>query len=368
MNCKQRCSVGIKVTGREIIPVFSEKESIGHVVFTTVEDNQKKAIFNFYYMYNEKNGWLPVGSVTLDDIPPTPAGEPDLDIYITVIDNGDIVSRIGARKSGMYKSFQISRDRFPQNEKEPVLKGSAIELRTAPSDLSFNAAHDGIHVSEKAGVKKNGKKKKHALPVILVIMMFITGVFIAAGFHLVPRLEVPELVKTRIEKIIPEIGSPLLGLIKTGHKNSLKSDSAGNISGPGRNTPVASGSISGTAMSTSISAGDVSGTVRGASDSAMRASASAEGVSKSISKEEDKNTVAAANKESTQPVRYRITWGDTLWKIAKHFYGEPLLFPSIAQKNSISDPNHIIAGDTLQIPSQIKDSDRINKKDRNISK
>jgi nucleoid-associated protein YgaU len=49
---------------------------------------------------------------------------------------------------------------------------------------------------------------------------------------------------------------------------------------------------------------------------------------------------------------YEVKSGDTLSKIAKHFYGDPTLYPQIfeANRDTVKDPNKIRVGQKLRIP------------------
>ena len=49
---------------------------------------------------------------------------------------------------------------------------------------------------------------------------------------------------------------------------------------------------------------------------------------------------------------YEVKKGDTLWKIAEHYYGDGSLHTKIfeANKDSIKDPNLIRVGQRLRIP------------------
>jgi len=319
MNGEEKAIVGVKMANHKIIPVLTGEENAGHAVFTTVADNQKKAIFSFYYMDNGIDDWQPAGSMAIDGIPPAPAGKPDIDMYIRFTDSGDIVSEIGDSGSGIYKSYQISSKKLAEEGNRPV------------SHSALCGEDGGISVTGDLNLKN--KKKSRRLKVILTVLIIITGVFITSKLQLIPELKVPGIVKTRFGKGIPKIHMPLDELIKTGQKSDLRNESKEkkNISGP-----------TDEAQSKKTDKTD---------------SKKAEVVSQSIKSE-----------INTEPIQYRITWGDTLWKIAKRFYGESRLFPSIAQKNSISNPDRIIAGDTLQIPSKAEDSERIDKKDSNTSK
>lgn len=49
---------------------------------------------------------------------------------------------------------------------------------------------------------------------------------------------------------------------------------------------------------------------------------------------------------------YEVKKGDTLSKIAEHFYGDPMLYPKIfeANRDVLKDPNLIQVGQKLRIP------------------
>jgi nucleoid-associated protein YgaU len=49
---------------------------------------------------------------------------------------------------------------------------------------------------------------------------------------------------------------------------------------------------------------------------------------------------------------HEVKKGDTLWKIAEHYYGDGSLYKDIfeANKNILSDPNSIKVGQKLKIP------------------
>jgi nucleoid-associated protein YgaU len=49
---------------------------------------------------------------------------------------------------------------------------------------------------------------------------------------------------------------------------------------------------------------------------------------------------------------HEVKKGDTLWKIAAHYYGDGSLYPKIfeANQNILNDPNVIKVGQKLRIP------------------
>ena len=48
---------------------------------------------------------------------------------------------------------------------------------------------------------------------------------------------------------------------------------------------------------------------------------------------------------------HTVQQGDTLWGIAKKYYGNGAQYPKIASANNIANPNVISVGQVLSIPS-----------------
>ncbi|MBO4319252.1 MAG: LysM peptidoglycan-binding domain-containing protein [Treponema sp.] len=51
-------------------------------------------------------------------------------------------------------------------------------------------------------------------------------------------------------------------------------------------------------------------------------------------------------------IRYQVVWGDTLWDISNAYYKNPWRYPRIAEYNSIKNPDFILSGQILLIPSE----------------
>ncbi|MDR0377926.1 MAG: LysM peptidoglycan-binding domain-containing protein [Spirochaetaceae bacterium] len=49
---------------------------------------------------------------------------------------------------------------------------------------------------------------------------------------------------------------------------------------------------------------------------------------------------------------YRVRWGDTLWDISEAFYRNPWLYLRIARSNGIRNPDLIVSGKIIRIPSK----------------
>lgn len=59
---------------------------------------------------------------------------------------------------------------------------------------------------------------------------------------------------------------------------------------------------------------------------------------------------AAATAPSITGTSYTIVAGDTLWSIACRAYGDCYQWPKLAAANKLSNPNWILAGNTLSVP------------------
>ena len=62
-----------------------------------------------------------------------------------------------------------------------------------------------------------------------------------------------------------------------------------------------------------------------------------------------KKTTVARTEKNTKEQTYTVQKGDTLWAIAKKFYGDGSLYPYLAKINNISNPNIIHTGQVLKI-------------------
>ncbi|MGN0729292.1 Hsp70 family protein [Treponema sp.] len=60
----------------------------------------------------------------------------------------------------------------------------------------------------------------------------------------------------------------------------------------------------------------------------------------------------APSPEPVKDIRYKIVWGDTLWDISTAYYKTPWKYKRIADYNGIRNPDRIISGKWILIPSE----------------
>jgi len=72
-----------------------------------------------------------------------------------------------------------------------------------------------------------------------------------------------------------------------------------------------------------------------------------------IEKAEDvKPKAPVVTEEKVKDITYKIKWGDTLWDISDTYYKNPWRYRYIARYNNIKNPDYIISGTYITIPSE----------------
>jgi len=69
---------------------------------------------------------------------------------------------------------------------------------------------------------------------------------------------------------------------------------------------------------------------------------------------DDRISVVHSEPAKPEAQMYQVQSGDSLSKIAKQFYGDPMMYKAIFEANQpmLKDPNIIFPGQTLRIPAQ----------------
>ncbi len=65
---------------------------------------------------------------------------------------------------------------------------------------------------------------------------------------------------------------------------------------------------------------------------------------------ESKRDSSSSPEPTTAPKTYKVVKGDTLWGVAKKFYGNGSKYPNLVSANKIDNPNLIRVGQVLTIP------------------
>jgi hypothetical protein len=281
-------------------------------LFTTLADGQRKAIFHFCFRGRRGQGWQPIGRIEWDDLPPSRAGEPTLELRLALGRAGSLQLRLRERTSGAARSYLL--------QLPGVAPGAPLEasLQVVPTEAPPEPAPEAPRPNRPPEAEalpathsppRRPAASKRARRTWLTVGLALAAVLLlAAGAVLVIRL-IP-LRRT----LAPE--------------------------GPAR-------------------AASPAATPRQPAPPVPSASSAEPDAPKPA--EPPKPAAAARDVEPAQgpePLSYRVRWGDTLWRITEQYYGNPHLYSLLAGENAIVDPNLIIPGTELRLPPRIDDRDR----------
>jgi nucleoid-associated protein YgaU len=70
--------IGVRTADGAIVRIFADRAT----TFTTSVDDQRAAVFEIYTRRRPNDPWQPLREVSLEPLPPSPAGRPDLEVRI----------------------------------------------------------------------------------------------------------------------------------------------------------------------------------------------------------------------------------------------------------------------------------------------
>jgi hypothetical protein len=277
-------------------------------LFTTLADGQRKAIFHFYFRGRAGGDWRPVGRIEWDELPPSRAGEPTLELRLAPERAGSLLLRLRERTSGAARSYLLQ---LPEVAPvAPLEAAPGLPPEPAPQAPRPNRPPEAEALpGTRSPPRRPAAASERARRIRLTVGLALAAVLLlAAGAILVIRL-IP-LRRTLAPERPARAASP-----------------AATLRQPAPPVPSASP----------------------AEPDAPKPA-------------EPPKPVAAARDaepaEGPEPLSYRVRWGDTLWRITEQYYGNPHLYSLLAGENAIVDPNLIIPGTELRLPPRIDDRDR----------
>ncbi len=363
--------LGIKTADGTIVQVLDfGKQGESTTIFTTTVDRQSRARFDFFYREAVGTGWIYLDNIPLNRIPPARAGEPDLIIQAHRNSRGDLLLRIEDPASPQPQLFQLDARYLAglcrQALAAPASGRSSGRQGRSPLTGSGAAQDRGEHAPPRAPApvpepeaqagkaRKRGKAGWIAAPLLAGALVLLVLAIRPGGLARKPDKAGPaggKAVEAAVEK--PEKsdvsdtggGRRMQPSPPAAVQAKPEEGSTGTVVAP--SVPPASASAAG-----EQSRGTIPAAERPPSEVIPTAGQIEEGPAPSAPIEADW-LPAGAGREL-----YEITWGDTLWRIAERFYGDRDLYPELAESNRLSDPDYIIAGESLELPPEIKGKEK----------
>ncbi|MFW6137540.1 MAG: hypothetical protein ACOC7U_00055 [Spirochaetota bacterium] len=364
--------IGVKVADERIVEMCAvESGTKQHKIFTTVADNQTKASFRFYSGKKQADEWIFLEQIDVKGLHPAKAGEPSIHLFMEVNEKHHVQVRIKCQGVISTKCIMVQNN----GEKRKVEGDRAQTPVAEDKQLSSDSGDTNIPEGGRVNRKKKSKRYRYAFAVCallaLVAVLYQFGplpdrwITVPAKKTRGIAYEIKTLVR---EKIVPgqsvEDRGSSVNQIPQPHEQHASSsveeemDSHTEVSQKEENTqilekrePFRTGPENEANREKQVNNEVYHQPKKEKSRDSMRVSSDKNENRPENSKKAKPQTAVAENKH--KPVVYRITWGDTLWEITGKYYGNRYLYPYLAQKNSISDPDYIISGDKLILPEKI---------------
>ena len=305
--------LGIRTADGTIVEVLDFGKPIETAtVFTTTADRQNKAKFDFYFQDTPGERWVYLDALSLNWIPPARAGEPDLRIQARSDGKGNLMLGIDEPVSKKSQIFMVDAESLARHCRRlstgSVSRPVPVQAASRPNAPASDNKRSRIEGSS-AQVGQGGRRGRFGwIALILLVPVLVLVVILIGPKLLSPEREAATTAgKDRVESTAEaESREPVFSSTSTPAPESRMQ--------PLSNAPT-------TAVEPRAHSGSV--------------------------------VEQSQQVQSVEQDWYRITWGDTLWRIAERFYGDRDLYPELAESNSLSDPDYIIAGETIRLPPAI---------------
>jgi len=310
-------TIGIKTADGRFFPILEEGSGRRkRLVVTTVKDNQSKVQIDLYKGEGaELENAKYIGSLVVENIQPAPKGEPEIELYVGIDSDGNLNAVAHDLVTDEKQSLTVSIDSLSEEETYEVPDFDIDEgfdfggLEPGESSFEEPAVEESVveepkltgetyPISETDSRKKHIERKKRN-PLFVVLFVVISLIVIAVIAYLI-------FSNLHGEEVPPLIGGNTTSKIL-----------------PVSNAPPTKGGVT----------------------------QKKQGMTEKKSEKVSTDTVKQKKTRKTG-VWYRVKRGDTLWDISSTFYRNPWLYPVIARRNRIKNPDLIFAGTKIFIPER----------------
>lgn len=348
-------TIGIKIADGTYYPILQDASpSKKRLVLTTARDEQTDVQIDLYRGDGPKiDDAVYIGSLTIEDLEPSPKGEPEIEMVVGLDEEGNLQATAGDSRSGEKQSLSVSMSSIASGGPYDV-PDFELEEDYTPDAGAVTAAYDqddnfGGFPAEEGEYPygepvKDAERKWNPLMMLAFILIGLAVVVLIA--YLLYRVFQGPVIP-QLEAWFDRTDTVAVAEEPVGEADSAPGSSVSQESGQEQVQPQAqevaessdaepSGADRATLQSTAESSGP------GEADSRVGP------VRDDYSAENQPGTL----RRTDGGVWYVIRWGDTLWDLSASFYRTPWKFGTIARENRIQNPDLIYAGDDLFIPEQ----------------
>jgi hypothetical protein len=320
MTVRPRGILGIRTADGEIVQIFDFRTGgQSKTVFTTVKDGQGKAVFDLYYQREGSYDWHYLDSLALNGIPPGRAGDPELTVTARLDPHEKLSIELDDLHLAEPQAFILKSRILGDILWPPESQGDAT-----PSSLTNPVA------TSHSGPSK--EKRGRGVAWLIVAVLGLSVVVCLLIFGLSPV----QLGRNTGEGAVRQVES--------------KSPAKTALTEPPRDRSTTEPSVT-AEVSDSIAASNPQETVSDGVSDGRRKDAQSD-------PRQQQWGASDVTLDGGGDEKYRILWGDTLWRITERYYGDRKMYPALADANRIADPDLIIAGEALFLPPLLENKRR----------
>lgn len=316
-------SIGIKLADSKFFPILDEGAPVSRILdLTTVRDDQTSVQIN---LFRSEDGSIDsatyVGTLIIEDIVARPAGEPTVELTLTLDDMNELSAEAVDLDSGTRQALSVSLETL---DNEELYNLPDFDLTPMESSLHLGDDPEHRNVVLEATIpgnapeglyEMNSDEKKNGIfmPAWLCVVILVMGV-LALVLALLVSARVMMLNRSmqQVAEAQPvAVTAPAVPAVEPAPVPEVQPEvvTPPPVETVSEEPPVAK-----------------------------------------VVEEPAPAPEPPAPAPEAKAIRYKIKWGDTLWDIADAYYRNPWLYKKIAKHNKIRNPNLIIAGNRLEIP------------------
>lgn len=375
--------IGLRLANNTFFPVLQEGRSQKkRLVLTTVRDNQPTVQIDLYRGdAKDIGGDQYIATLSVEDIRPGRAGEPDVELVMDADETGNLNARAVDRAGESENTLSVSLQRLAESETNEVPNFALEDDYSTPGELGdyswdatgesgpadeelgsedfgpteeFDGAGDRpgeesfAETDEGPGVSRSDERDRRVTRsyaddetekrgigpavgiLLLVIGIVIIGFLVYLIFRPVKNEPLAVTQPASAQTATPQTSAP---------SGAAKSSPTSATARPTTPAPASAKAPAGATSSTP-----------GQHPVTQSQTSTAKPTSSGETTTESGPAPAPDGTQTPNGVWYRISRGDTLWDLAYSFYSNPWLYNRIATENNIPNPDKIYRGDRLFIP------------------
>ncbi len=290
--------IGIRLADRSLFPVL-EEDAPGrrHVVLVTATDDQTRALIELYRIIDDEGE--PLETIVVDNVPPRPSGEAELDLDMTVTADRTLLVRVRDGDTGNVQSVSLDLDEY-------VFPEEALPVGPHDDSYETKASDGGVFTAVSYDTER---KRRRWWPILAAALLLIGAAVALVLFLPIDRGD---------------------GVVETSARPPETTPPPAQI--PAEEEP------------------ESEATQPAVSEPLPEESPAPEEPAADVTDSLQTDITGDATEDERTETEYRVQRGDTLWALSERFYGTPWAYFDIAEENNIADPDLIFPEDAITIP------------------